>query len=868
MRITDITVEHLKSPLGIDEPQPRLSYIIQSEDADTVQVRREITVSQGDGGIVWHEASRASATQLIPITGRLAPCTRYEVRVRVLDNHGHREEAGTFFETGLFGNFGSARFIAAPKETECPVMRKGLLGCAIMSKKHGGVARARLYITALGLYSAYIGGERVGDSYMTPGFTDYNHRLQYQTYDVTQQTRRALEKTLENADSGREYLEVMLAQGWYSGVFGCVNKREVYGQGSALLCRLELLFNNGQKYTLCSDGSWHWGTGRLLTSGREAGEDWDMRRCYEDKGTVRMIKYDASRLVWSVCPPVRIIKQLPAVNKIITPSGKQVLDFGQNLTGFVRFSCRAPKGRRITLKHCEVLGQDGEIYTANLRTARAADTYISDGSASVLAPEFTFHGFRYVQVEGTEAKPEDFTACVLCSDLEQTGSFECSDPDVNRLWRNILWGQRGNFVDIPTDCPQRDERLGWTGDAQVFAPTAACNMDVSAFFTKWLADLSCEQTAQKGVPHMVPDLFDAAGAAAWGDAATVIPWVMYMCYGDRRLLERQYPSMKGWVDYIRSRSRGFLWQGDFQYGDWLGMDREGDSWTGATDPDLVATACFARCAHIVSLAAQELGKRQEALEYRKLNTDIKRAFRREYVTAGGRVVSDTQTACTLALSFDLVRRQDREKVLARLCENLERHGRHMVTGFVGTPLLCPCLTENGRHDLAAALLMQRDYPSWLYEVKMGATTVWERWNGIKPDGSFETADMNSFNHYAYGSVGQWLYQNVAGITPLAPGYAVIGMKPMPTDGLSQARACIKTPYGQTECGWQRTQDGIRLACRVPCCTTAQLTLPWSGETLVLGSGSYCFDEGGDYSRFLKVPKEPVPKKRSSKEKRA
>lgn len=308
MRITDITVEHLKSPLGIDEPQPRLSYIIQSEDADTVQVRREITVSQGDGGIVWHEASRASATQLIPITGRLAPCTRYEVRVRVLDNHGHREEAGTFFETGLFGNFGSARFIAAPKETECPVMRKGLLGCAIMSKKHGGVARARLYITALGLYSAYIGGERVGDSYMTPGFTDYNHRLQYQTYDVTQQTRRALEKTLENADSDREYLEVMLAQGWYSGVFGCVNKREVYGQGSALLCRLELRFNNGQKYTLCSDGSWHWGTGRLLTSGREAGEDWDMRRCYEDKGTVRMIKYDASRLVWSVCPPVRIIK--------------------------------------------------------------------------------------------------------------------------------------------------------------------------------------------------------------------------------------------------------------------------------------------------------------------------------------------------------------------------------------------------------------------------------------------------------------------------------------------------------------------------------------------------------------------------------
>ena len=826
MFISDIKVEHIDRPIGLDVERPRFSYIINSDTDNTVQTEYRITVKKGRNA-VWRCRRKSSQSVLIQYAGEpLEKCTRYSVEITVRDNHGQRAEGKTWFETGLMGDFEGADFITYPqvRPSFCPVFTKSF-------GARGGIKRARLYITALGLYMAHINGKRVGGDYFTPGNTDYNYRLQYQAYDVTDMLAR------ENR------IEVTLAPGWYSGPFGCVNKAAVYGDRNALWCRLLIEYGDGTSQFVSSDETWEYGTGHILFSEREAGEDQDTRRGYEPEGSAVTLQYDKGRMTGCVSPAVRIIQQLPAQKLIITPSGKKVLDFGQNLSGFVRFNVRKKAGSKIVLRHCEVFDQDGEIYTANLRTARCTDTYITNGKKQTLMPHFTFHGFRYCQVEGIDdVRCEDFTACVLHTDMEQTGEFECSEKDINQLQHNILWGQKGNFTDIPTDCPQRDERLGWTGDAQVFAPTAAFNMDVSAFFTKWLADLAAEQSMEKGVPHMVPDLFGANGAAAWGDAATVIPTVMYQVYGDKGLLEKQYPSMKAWVDYILSRSENYLWMKDFQYGDWLGMDREGESWTGATDPNLVANAYFAYSASLVADAARALGKKEDAHYYSGISAKVKKAFRKEYITPNGRLVSDTQTACTIALRFDLAEPKDRDRIMQSLTENLKRHNDHMVTGFVGTPQLCFCLSENGRHDLAAKLLMQRDYPSWLYSVDMGATTIWERWNGIKPDGSFETADMNSFNHYAYGSVGDWLYRCVAGLAPEKPGYKRISMKPTPTDGMDYARARLKTVYGIAECGWRRTEDGITVECTVPCNASAALVLPLSGRTVELGSGKYCFED--------------------------
>lgn len=826
MQITDLKVEHLINPIGLDETQPRFSYIIQSDRENTVQKSFCLTVYQGRR-LVYKTRRKSSRTVLIPYEGEpLKACTRYTVKVQSTTNHGETAQAQSWFETGLMGAF-NADFITSPEklpESACPVFMREF--------EAGTVKQARLYITALGFYEAVLNGKRVGEDFFTPGNTAYNHRLQYQAYDITKQLKR------------QNRLEVTLATGWYSGTGGCIGVKNVYGDTNALACQLHIEYKDGTTEVISTDTKWEQGLGVLLFSEREAGEHADTRNSYTRCGNAVIFNgYDKNKILGCVSTPVRIVQQLPVLQVITTPSGKQVLDFGQNLTGFVSFTLKRKAGTEIVLKHCEVLDQNGEIYTANLRTAECTDRYILNGKLQTLAPHFTFHGFRYCQVEGVGTiNPTDFTACVLHTVMEQTGAFTCSDTDINQLQHNILWSQKGNFLEIPTDCPQRDERLGWTGDAQIFADTAAYNMDVSAFFTKWMADLAAEQSPEKGVPHMVPDMFHTLGAAGWGDAATVIPLTLYEVYGDEGILKKQYPSMKGWVDFITSRSEDYLWKQDFQYGDWLGMDREGESVTGATEPNLVANAYYAYSAALVAKAAKILGFKEDARTYAALSKKVKQAFRDEYVTKNGLLVSRTQTACVLALHFDLVEKADRQKVMDYLVANLANHKNHMVTGFIGTPYICFCLSDNGRHDLAATLLQQRDYPSWLYSVTMGATTIWERWNGIKPDGSFETPDMNSFNHYSYGSVGNWLYRKVAGLNPAAPGYKKIAFTPTLTPGLTSATATLKTVYGQAACAWETIGTTTKVSCTVPCNTTAELTLPVSGKKILLGSGSYTFED--------------------------
>jgi len=829
MYISDLKVEHLTAPISIEE-KPLFSYIINSDKEHTLQTRCAITVMKGNTA-VW-KYDRKNEHQLIRYGGELLPRTRYSVRVRVWDNHGNKAEATTGFMTGLMGE-SMGEFITypaecAPKDRDsfCPIFKK-----EFDSEK---IKNAYMYISAQGVYMAHINGKRVGEDYFTPGCTAYDKRLQYQAYDVTRLIR-----------SGKNAISITAAPGWFCGPFGCVNRVHVYGERPAVACRLHLELADGSQRDIYTDESWSLASGRILFSEREAGEVQDTRLEDVALGGVELIPYRGD-IVPSVSTPVRIMQEVAVKEVIITPSGKTVLDFGQNMTGFVRFMVKGKAGSRVVLKHCEVLDQKGEIYTENLRSAACRDEYVLNGKKQTLEPHFTFHGFRYCQVEGIKnIKKENFTACVLYSDMEQTGHFECSDSRINKLFENILWSQKGNFIDIPTDCPQRDERLGWTGDAQVFAPTASYNMDVCAFFAKWMADLAAQQTPERGVPHMVPDLFGINGAAAWGDAATVIPSVMYDVYGDKGFLERQYPSMKGWVDFIKSRSEGYLWTKDFQYGDWLGMDREGESRTGATDVNLVANAYFAYSASLVARAARELGKKQDAAYYDDLSKKVKRAFCDEYLTKNGRLVSDTQTACTVALYFDMLPSIMRPRVLNSLVENLKRHNDHMVTGFVGTPLLLKCLSQNGRHELAAKLLFNEDYPSWLYAVNLGATTIWERWNGIKPDGSFEDYNMNSFNHYAYGSVFDWVYGVAAGIrtSECAPGYRKFTLTPHPDKRLGFLNCALDTVSGRIESNWYYKGEDVYFEFTVPTGSEAALTLP-NGYTATLTGGSYCFTVKG------------------------
>lgn len=831
MELRDLRIEYRENPIGLDVARPRFSWKIVSEDMNVLQTAYRIVVTKC-GAKVWDTGKREfNSSVLNEYEGEeLEVCTLYMVNVEVWDNRGNNAFIDGWFETGLLEgiNF-EADFISheLPEgETACPVFLKEF----VLDKD---VKKVRIYATSLGVYEIKVNGEKVGDTYFAPGWTNYRKRLQYQTYKA------------DGMLKGKNKIEITVGNGWYKGILGFTCTPDNYGDRVAALTEIHITFTDGTTQIIKTDESWGVTTGTIRSSEIYMGETIDS--CYRENKISRAIAYafDKSLIISQESEDVRITERIPAKEFIVTPRGEKVIDFGQNLTGFVEISVKGSVGQKILVKHAEALDKEGNFYPDTLRQAISHDIYICNGEDQTFVPHFTFHGFRYISIEGLEGiKLDNFTACVLHTHMEKTGTFRCSNPLVNQLQSNIEWSQRDNFLDIPTDCPQRDERLGWAGDAQVFSGTAAYNYNVALFFTKWLRDLASEQTKEFGVPHVIPNILgNLEGAAAWSDAATIVPWVIYQNYGDIRALKEQYESMKDWVDFITSRcgSNG-LWQTGFQYGDWLALDKEESAdRTGATDKYLVANAYYAYSTDIVRKSARILKKVEDADKYDELFEKIRKAFNEEYITSTGRIVSETQTGCVLALYFDLAEEKYRERIVQSLVADIQNHKNHLTTGFVGTPYLCHALSENNQHELAGTIFLKEDYPSWLYSVKKGATTIWERWNSIMPNGDFDVSGMNSLNHYAYGSIGEWMYRRLAGINQLEPGYKRILIKPQFIKRITTVDASFESVYGEVKCAWCCKDKQIKVDIAIPANTTAVVYLPEKENSIELGSGCYHFE---------------------------
>ena len=855
-QISRVSFEHHRETLGTGEATPRLSWLVTTTQPGWRQARYEIKL-YGPTGQLRDQTSRISSAQSVLVQWPFLPLKsrkRVQVQVRVW---GEDEQPSAWselywIETGLLDpSDWTAQFVTpdAPQANhESPLLRKEF-------EVRSGLTQARLYITALGLYEAQLNGSPVGDHVLSPGWTSYRNRLRYQTFDVT-----------DLLHPGTNTLGAMLGEGWFKGRIGFGGGfSNIYGDKLALLSQLEISYADGTTERIITDDSWRTSSGPIVANGIYDGETYDARLeragwsepDYDDQGWlgVNPLEWDLATLFAPVGPPVRRIQEVSPVSITVSPAGHTILDFGQNLVGRLRLKVKGEAGQTITLRHAEVL-QDGELYTRPLRYAKATDQYIvrGDDKGETYEPHFTFHGFRYAEVAGWsgQVQPEDITAIVCHSDMERTGWFECSDELVNRLHENTLWSMRGNFLDVPTDCPQRDERLGWTGDIQVFSPTATFLYDCAGFLNSWLADLAAEQTEEGSVPFIIPNVPNSLEetsipTAAWGDAAVFVPWVLYQRFGDKTILETQFESMHKWVDCLAAVSgEKLLWDTGFQFGDWLDPMAPPDKPADArTSPHLIATAYFARSAELTGQAALVLGKTAQAKHYLNLAGSVRQAFHNEYITTNGRLMSDTTTAYSLALEFDLMpTAEQRLHAGERLVQLVRESGYHISTGFVGTPLICDALSSMGAYEAAFGLITQRENPSWLYPVTMGATTIWERWDSLLPDGTVNPGEMTSFNHYALGAIADWLHRVVAGLAPAAPGYQQLTMRPQPGGGLTWATARHLTPYGWSQCGWRIAEGMMEVTVIVPPNTTASISLPGMPEsdaTLAVkevGAGTY------------------------------
>lgn len=834
MKITYLKTNRVVNPLGFSIQKPAFSWIVE-DTHDTVQTAAQVLVSHDDAfDQVIFDSGRVDSPGIDSLayrpTIRLTPRTRYFWKVRVWGETESAESDSAWFETSKIDEDWQAEWITPDCEDNRlhPILYRQF---DLPSR----AVEARAYICGLGLYHFELNGKKVGDEHFTPYCNAYDQWIQYQTFDITDQLT-----------VGSNLVSVMLGNGWYKGRYGA-NAGSVgfYGDRFALICEMRITLDNGHELIVVTDPSWNAQPSPVVESDIFDGETYDARI---EKGVpapgntfgVKPIEIDTTRLEARRSLPVCINEEITPVAVIHTPAGETVLDMGQNMTGWVRFRTSAPAGTRIHLQFGEVL-QEGNFFRENLRTARAEYVYIAGGTDAVAEPYFTFFGFRYVKVSGWagDLSLDDFTGCVVYSRMDATGAIETSHAGVNQLIKNATWSQKGNFLDIPTDCPQRDERLGWTGDLQVFSGTACFNMDAAAFLTKFAYDLGKEQTKTGGmVPHIVPMVnLDKGGSAAWADVATILPWNLYEFYGDVDILAQQFESMRAWVDYVKridDASGGIrLWTEGIHFGDWLSLDDpvHPDPRRGGTPHDFIASAFYCYSARLVARAARLLGDAEHADAYERLSAEVRAAIQDEYFTATGRLAIPTQTGYVLALFMDLVPDTHRERVKNDFIARLDQDQAHLRTGFVGTPYLCRVLSNSGANDLAYRLLLNEDYPSWLYAVNLGATTIWERWNSLNPDGSVSSTGMNSFNHYAYGSIVEWMYRDMCGLNPSSGEDSVTGFRsatiaPKPDPSLTWARARYRSAAGVYESGWRIDETGrITIEIAIPFNASARVVLP-------------------------------------------
>ncbi len=841
--VSELRCEYRVNPLGIDIVKPRLSWITESGQRGQMQSAYQILVADSeedlgrnqsnlwDSGKVESEQSSQVVYEGKPLKSRM----RCFWKVRVWDKDGNASawSKPAMWTVGLLdpGDW-QAKWIGYDEELQKngnneksdpsglvlpppPYLRREF-------PVGRPVRRAVVYASALGLYELHINGKRIGEDYFTPGWTDYTKRVYYQTYEVTDLIK-----------NGSNAIGAVLADGWYAGYLGFGKKREHYGSKPRLFVQLEIEYENGHIQKVVTDKTWKAGYGPILESDFLMGEFYDGRKempgwdtaGFDDSSWAAAAVTESSEGIGIVQSyPGETVKKIIEIKpkKLTEPKeGVYVFDMGQNFAGWVRLKVNGKAGTKVVLRFAEMLNPDGTIYTENLRAARCTDTYILKGAGKELwEPHFTFHGFRYVEVTGYPGKPgiDAVTGVVVHSAIPMAGSFECSSPMINQLYSNIVWSQRGNFIELPTDCPQRDERLGWTGDAQIFIRTATYNMDVSAFFTKWLVDLEDAQSDEGGFPDVAPrKVAMGDGTAAWGDAGVICPWTIYEVYGDKRVIEKHYESMTKWIGYLKKNSKDLLRPAK-GYGDWVSIASD-------TPKDVIATAYFAYSTRLVSKVAAVLGKDEDADEYEELFEQIKSAFNKAYVSEDGRIKGQTQTCYLLGLYFDLLPEDKRESATQHLIEAIRKKDWHLSTGFVGLSYLVPTLADTGHLDIAYRLLNNDTFPSWGYSIKNGATTIWERWDGWTEEKGFQTPGMNSFNHYAFGSIGRWLFGSVAGIDTDGAGYKRIIIRPRPGGGLDYAKASYKSINGTIVSDWKIKGGRFTLNVTIPTNTTATVYVP-------------------------------------------
>ncbi|GAB3691230.1 family 78 glycoside hydrolase catalytic domain [Nocardiopsis oceani] len=845
-----VRCEHDQEALGIGVAAPRLSWQTEAP-VGWRQAYYDIEVRHGEGAT---ETVTVHSEDQVLVPWPVAPLNSREsarMRVRVTGTDGSNSGWSPWadVEAGLLrADDWTARPVRAPWQESPNTERRPYLVRREFDLP-GPVVRARLYATAHGVFEAEINGRRVGDDVLSPGWTAYHERLRYRTYDVS-----------DLLHEGPNAIGAWLADGWYRGRLGFNGgHRNLYGTDLSFLGQLEVELADGTRLVIDTDEEWRAHHGPILSSGLYDGEHYDAReehRAWTRPGfddsawrPVMPVERDPATLTAPEQAPVRCTEEIHPVEIRRTRQGTLLFDFGQNLVGRLRVRADGPAGHTIRIRHAEVL-QEGELYTRTLRLAPSVDTLVLDGrGAREWEPRFTFHGFRYAEIEGwTDAPvPGDIVARVLHTDMERTGHFDSSDPLLNRLHENIVWSMRGNFLDLPTDCPQRDERLGWTGDIQVFAPTAAFLYNCAGLLSSWLRDLAHEQLGDGTVPWFVPTIpggpvwTPSRPGAVWGDAAVLTPWVLYRRYADTEILRRQYPSAKAWVDLVeRLAGPDRLWKEGFQLGDWLDPTAPPEDPAAAmTDRHLVATAYFAHSARHLAHTARVLGQSRDAAYYGRLADEVCEAFMGAYAGEDGRMSSDTPTAYALALAFDLVPTDLRQSTGDRLAALVRQGGHRISTGFAGTPVVCDALTDTGHLETAYDLLLEEGCPSWMYTVLQGGTTIWERWDSMLPDGTVNPGEMTSFNHYALGAVADWIHRVIGGIAPLEPGYRRVRFAPRPGGRLTHARAEFQSGYGTVACAWELAGGELRCDVEVPVGAGGSVELP-GAEAVEVGPGRHSF----------------------------